>query len=525
MKKLFLGLYLIFVISFACVINVSALEPTQTPIATEIPPTDTPEPPRPWGAFGDINEDGAVNAEDALIVLKYAAKIDDYSEIIGLYYRGDVDRNDALDATDALYILQYAADLIDSFEEIENFVPSTEVPEDYYIFTAGQTKNVTISEENEKVTFEFTPTESGYYRYHSSDDVYVEYGTIKDAEGNLLAERTDYAYIEYGWRPVFFGEFSFDYYFEAGKTYYLDAFLGEYDTGVFKVYLVKLSEAEKVIINGNELIKCPYGTEKELSISYEPEYSLGFIDSWTSSNPEIVTVDNQGKIKGVGIGKANITVTTTKGLTDSIEIEVTDHNEIKVGDVVSHMGVFEAIDYYKFVPDKDGEYIIKSDRMPIGNSYTPVNLLVYDSSFKNKLYSASGVNESLKCEFKAGEAYYIIIESNAGDNGLTQYIEIADIDGVLELSAGDTIQLPDLVSNSGSPYTWTYEVADEDEGVSVALVTDESQVVNPGDPAKVICTLKAEEPGEYIVHFALSNASWSDNIEVVERITYKVIVK
>lgn len=63
--------------------------------------------------YGDVNNDGNFNAEDALLVLKHAAKLEMISE--KNIKAADVDGNDKIDATDALEILKYAASLIDRF--------------------------------------------------------------------------------------------------------------------------------------------------------------------------------------------------------------------------------------------------------------------------------------------------------------------------------------------------------------------------------------------------------------------------
>lgn len=426
-KSLLLFLFVLFgVTSISNVYADEAIsEPTLFP-CTEIPATNTPEPE----FLGDINGDLSVNAEDALVVLKYAAKLINSDGFNGFLSRGDVDKSGELNANDALVILKFAAGIIKDFDNVNPVY--TELPEEYFVINSGESKKVEILRAKDKAVFEFTPTESGYYRYHSSGDMLAEFGTINDDDGNLLVQRTDYAYIEYGWHPVFFDEFSFDFYFEADKKYYLEAFLNEYDTGSFNVYLMPLTEAEDVIIAGNEPVNCPYGTKKQLKVDYAPEYSIDFADNWESDNPDIVSVDENGVITGKGIGKANITVTTSKGLAYTVEIEVTDHEEIYVGDVKEHMSVFETEDYYKFVPETDGKYIIKSRRDRNWNTVCDVSISVYDSDFNEKLYSSSGINYDIECEFKAGEAYYLHIQSNAGDNGFTQFIEILNIDEEIE---------------------------------------------------------------------------------------------
>ncbi len=63
--------------------------------------------------YGDINENGAVNATDALAVLKYAVAKQLFTDRQILL--ADVDGDGTIDAKDALLILRYAVSLIDSF--------------------------------------------------------------------------------------------------------------------------------------------------------------------------------------------------------------------------------------------------------------------------------------------------------------------------------------------------------------------------------------------------------------------------
>lgn len=61
---------------------------------------------------GDSNNSQSVDAQDALVVLKSAAKIITADEAI--IYRADVNRSGSLDSQDALWILKYAAKIIDN---------------------------------------------------------------------------------------------------------------------------------------------------------------------------------------------------------------------------------------------------------------------------------------------------------------------------------------------------------------------------------------------------------------------------
>lgn len=94
--------------------GVIKLPVSETEIEPTTPPTATPVPtPEPDYATGDINGDGVINAQDALYVLKYAAKLDTLSE--KQFVAADVDTSKNVNATDALYILKYAAKLIVRF--------------------------------------------------------------------------------------------------------------------------------------------------------------------------------------------------------------------------------------------------------------------------------------------------------------------------------------------------------------------------------------------------------------------------
>lgn len=75
--------------------------------------TDAPkDTPQPSGKFimGDVNSDGAVNAKDALVILKHAAKLEVLDNHITVL-AADVTDDTSIDASDALEVLRFAAGL------------------------------------------------------------------------------------------------------------------------------------------------------------------------------------------------------------------------------------------------------------------------------------------------------------------------------------------------------------------------------------------------------------------------------
>lgn len=69
---------------------------------------------KPAYTLGDVNNDGNIDAKDAVLVLRYAAKLTDLNSQQQL--SADVNADGAIDAKDAVKILRYAAELITSFE-------------------------------------------------------------------------------------------------------------------------------------------------------------------------------------------------------------------------------------------------------------------------------------------------------------------------------------------------------------------------------------------------------------------------
>ena len=95
-------------------------DPTATPkpAATATPevPAATATPEVPAVELGDINGDKNINAQDALAVLKHAAKI---AVIEGdALTAADVNKDSNVNAQDALGILKFAAHIISSFDEL-----------------------------------------------------------------------------------------------------------------------------------------------------------------------------------------------------------------------------------------------------------------------------------------------------------------------------------------------------------------------------------------------------------------------
>ena len=87
----------------------------------------------------------------------------------------------------------------------------------------------------------------------------------------------------------------------------------QYNSNKVKILKVSLPSGIRIMV-GNSITITP---------KYEPAEATGVIWKWSSSNTEIVTVDN-GKITAVSQGEAKITLETEDGLKASCKVSVAE---------------------------------------------------------------------------------------------------------------------------------------------------------------------------------------------------------
>ena len=103
-------------------------------------------------------------------------------------------------------------------------------------------------------------------------------------------------------------------------------------TGNVDIIEIKCDKEDKCIIPGNKQIESlsfasnnisiKKGDTQDLIVIVKPSELASSKFTWKSSNTNIVIVDGNGKIKGVNIGKATITVTSSNGKTATCVVEV-----------------------------------------------------------------------------------------------------------------------------------------------------------------------------------------------------------
>ena len=108
---------------------------------------------------------------------------------------------------------------------------------------------------------------------------------------------------------------------------------------------------ESVSISGQQQIKV--GGTITLQAIITPNNATDKNVTWSSSNPEVATIDSKtGKVTGVIDGTTTITVTTSNGKTATCQITVASYYEITLKAI--HQAVTDAVSQYSLTVTRDG---------------------------------------------------------------------------------------------------------------------------------------------------------------------------
>ena len=115
------------------------------------------------------------------------------------------------------------------------------------------------------------------------------------------------------------------------ETYQEDGVLREtvysYDTALRKMTartVITYPPAEKILLSESSLL-LPAGEQHDLYYYFEPSPAVYEEVTWSSSDPAIAVVDEDGTVTAVAEGEAVITVTSASGLTASCPVTVAGH--------------------------------------------------------------------------------------------------------------------------------------------------------------------------------------------------------
>ena len=213
-----------------------------------------------------------------------------------------------------------------------------------------------------------------------------------------------------------------------------------------------------------------------LSVTYAPRNAQNKFVTWTSSNPDVATVDNSGEVRPVAVGTTVITATTSNNVSASCTVTVT------------------------------------SERMS-----------AYD--FLASYIQTEG--------FEAGEEYHVKLDVNTFDSFMSYYACYDVAGDMLSVEANYSWPSSGLYSSKSfileiprsltGPYSGTYDSSREDrilgteEKESAAFTLDPASYAEFGDPLNFITFISDESNENIIKTQETSAAVIGDALEVLER--------
>ena len=126
-----------------------------------------------------------------------------------------------------------------------------------------------------------------------------------------------------------------------GTTYIDISINNTFETKIKVIVLNKninseIVEGPSAINIESNLIKLKVNQSKKIKYTTTPSNINANTLTWTSSNPNIVTVNNNGEIKGLSEGSSTITVTSSNGISSKTIVEVSQYGDDVLIDTISY---------------------------------------------------------------------------------------------------------------------------------------------------------------------------------------------
>ncbi len=321
------------------------------------------------------------------------------------------------------------------------------IVEDYPDILCGEQKKVIISDAHNIARYRFTPQETGWYALYSISDQDTFCYLIDENENELAYDSSSGD-----------GEnFRIEYKLQQGETYfYIPKFNYSLQIGNFDIKLEKMNPAETINIDNGEQVVGYVGHMVNLSATFAPQGCIKEEITWNSSDTDVATVDNNGRVQLLTVGEAEITVVSENGLSDSCTVVVTDYPTINVGETKTvEIKTGGEYSYFQFIPERDGEYVFNALSTDFTCAYlddSQGNRIDYDST------SGDGSAFRIQANLVAGETYVLRCKYYSSSKTGTfdiRLIELVDADSV-QIINGDT--LTDCI---GTYHTLTAELLPE----------------------------------------------------------------
>ena len=212
---------------------------------------------------------------------------------------------------------------------------------DYAPIALDEEKTVSLLAGQEAV-YRFIPSETREYVFYSTGSADT-WGAILDSDMDIFTSQS------WGGED---DNFRLTVTLNEGETYYLKTRLyNSSDEGSYHVILTAIPYANAVTIYGSTT--GPEDGTLQLAAFFEPGDAAVESVVWSSSDASVASVNNSGLVSLHQKGTAVITVTSERGLTDSVTVTVTGLESIAAGDT-KHVSITESGQSvtYRFVPQR-----------------------------------------------------------------------------------------------------------------------------------------------------------------------------
>ena len=263
------------------------------------------------------------------------------------------------------------------------------------------------------------------------------------------------------------------------------------------IYYIKVTpgaEVSGIAINDKdgkkiETLELKIGAAYQLSASITPDNAINKTVTWKSSNEEIATVDQTGRVTSVAKGEAEITATSSNGKTAVVAVTVVDA-ELVVESIAL---------------DKTEASVATGKTLQLTANVTPAEASVIWTSSNEEI---AAVDENgVVTAISAGEA---IITVQAGDKKASCTVTVTiPVEAItlyfneITVEAGDQFTVNYTVSPEDATdktIVWTSdneEVATVDEnGKVTAVAAGKAKITATSGNATASCTLNVESPAE-----------------------------
>ena len=287
--------------------------------------------------------------------------------------------------------------------------------------TAGQSQSVTVVNDETPVVLSFSPAQSGYYVFYSSNSRGCDpYGYIMDGNKELLAEGDD---TEDGM------DFSISCYMTAGNTYYLAAtcYAG---SAKYTVQIDRLPSPSAMDFDQNSYTGS-IGSTLYPEIYFTPMDSAQEEISFSSSNENVVRIGEDGEFCLGVPGTATVTATSFSGLTATCTVTVAPPQSIALNTPWTLDAAFGE-QYLQFTAPTDGWYGVHSE----GDEIDPW-VEVLDAGLEGLIdddETLPGSNFFAPVYLKAGQLCYFCLGANNSSGTAQVTLE--------KLSAANAVTLP-----------------------------------------------------------------------------------